>query len=334
MFDFNGTAAYSLKHQARCISALEGDTDHNTFLLASLVLRDENEIHVMDFNEDTNEVWCQMIYTHPHEVWSCVSCPAPEHQELLITTHANGSEQRTSLWRMEGIGEREASPDASLASSTPPPTAMPELLQLGGPTALGDSRGVFWNAVLPEQVASVHKGEVRIWQLSHGGVASSVAENGNASAPDGEEYVCGRWDPHHAHALGVGCGCGLVTLDTRSMKVAHAVRNGHEQPLRSIDFNPNKPNVLLTAGDDFQMRWWDLRKSAAPLVSLKAHSHWVTCAAFNRFHDQVKTFEEHEHSVFGAVWSAADAWIFASLSLDGKAVINHVPPAEKYKILL
>ena len=32
--------------------------------------------------------------------------------------------------------------------------------------------------------------------------------------------------------------------------------------------------------------------------------------------------------------SAADAWIFASLSLDGKVVVNHVPPSEKYKILL
>ena len=48
----------------------------------------------------------------------------------------------------------------------------------------------------------------------------------------------------------------------------------------------------------------------------------------------VKAFEDHEQSVFAAAWSAADAWIFASLSLDGKAVINHVPPAEKYKILL
>ena len=47
-----------------------------------------------------------------------------------------------------------------------------------------------------------------------------------------------------------------------------------------------------------------------------------------------QAFEEHEQSVFCATWSAADAWIFASLSLDGKAVINHVPPAEKYKILL
>ena len=48
----------------------------------------------------------------------------------------------------------------------------------------------------------------------------------------------------------------------------------------------------------------------------------------------VKTYDDHEQSVFSAAWSAADAWIFASLSVDGKVVINHVPPAEKYKILL
>ena len=45
-------------------------------------------------------------------------------------------------------------------------------------------------------------------------------------------------------------------------------------------------------------------------------------------------YDEHEQSVFGLVWSAADAWVFASLSLDGKCMISHVPPAEKYKILL
>ena len=45
-------------------------------------------------------------------------------------------------------------------------------------------------------------------------------------------------------------------------------------------------------------------------------------------------YDEHEQSVFGLVWSAADAWVSPSLSLDGKCMISHVPPAEKYKILL
>ena len=39
MFEFNGCASYALKHQARCLTAVEGDTDHNKFLVASLSLR-------------------------------------------------------------------------------------------------------------------------------------------------------------------------------------------------------------------------------------------------------------------------------------------------------
>ncbi len=48
----------------------------------------------------------------------------------------------------------------------------------------------------------------------------------------------------------------------------------------------------------------------------------------------ILTFEEHEDSVYIVEWSAADPWIFASLSYDGRMVINRVPRAEKYKILL
>ena len=47
----------------------------------------------------------------------------------------------------------------------------------------------------------------------------------------------------------------------------------------------------------------------------------------------IRTFEEHEDSVYRAVWSSADAWIFASLSYDGRLVINHVPTQEKFAIL-
>lgn len=42
----------------------------------------------------------------------------------------------------------------------------------------------------------------------------------------------------------------------------------------------------------------------------------------------------HEESVYSVVWSAADAWVFGSLSFDGRVAISYVPPAEKYRILL
>lgn len=47
----------------------------------------------------------------------------------------------------------------------------------------------------------------------------------------------------------------------------------------------------------------------------------------------VATFEEHEDSVYAAEWSASDPWMFASLSYDGRLVLNKVPKSEKLSIL-
>uniref|UniRef100_A0A9J8D9R8 EARP complex and GARP complex interacting protein 1 n=1 Tax=Cyprinus carpio carpio TaxID=630221 RepID=A0A9J8D9R8_CYPCA len=48
----------------------------------------------------------------------------------------------------------------------------------------------------------------------------------------------------------------------------------------------------------------------------------------------IATYEEHEDSVYAVEWSVADPWLFASLSYDGRLVINRVPRALKYRILL
>lgn len=160
--------------------------------------------------------------------------------------------------------------------------------------------------------------------------------------------------------------------------------HAHEDEVRDVDYNPNKPFHLLSAGCDRRVRLWDLRSPAAPLKVLQGHSHWTWMARFNRFHDQlllsagtervnlwnilslssapigeleqgaaaamanssggvggasssdtlIKTFSDHEDSIHAVAWSGHDAWSFATLSYDGRLVVNHVPPAEKYRILL
>jgi len=57
--------------------------------------------------------------------------------------------------------------------------------------------------------------------------------------------------------------------------------------VRGLDYNPNKPNTLLSSGDDYHVKVWDLRKPLTPVLSLLAHAHWVTSATYNRFHDQL-----------------------------------------------
>jgi WD40 repeat protein len=46
------------------------------------------------------------------------------------------------------------------------------------------------------------------------------------------------------------------------------------------------------------------------------------------------TFDEHEDSVYGLSWSVSDPWLFASLSYDGRVVLNAVPKSLKYSILV
>lgn len=56
---------------------------------------------------------------------------------------------------------------------------------------------------------------------------------------------------------------------------------------------------------------------------------------FYRLEDGViRRYNEHEDSVYAVEWSNSDPWVFASLSYDGRLVINTVPRSCKYKILL
>lgn len=48
----------------------------------------------------------------------------------------------------------------------------------------------------------------------------------------------------------------------------------------------------------------------------------------------VHTYQDHEDSVYSAAWSLSDPWTFASLSFDGRIVVNSIPLDHKYKILL
>ena len=119
---------------------------------------------------------------------------------------------------------------------------------------------------------------------------------------------------------------------------------------------------------------WDARRPAGPVRRVRAHAHWVWAAAFNPVHGDLiasassdtlvglwhlpakaegqdgehggagagvedgvapeATFDDHEDSVYAVAWSAADPWLFASLSHDGRVACHRVNDDVKYKVLL
>lgn len=48
----------------------------------------------------------------------------------------------------------------------------------------------------------------------------------------------------------------------------------------------------------------------------------------------LKSYDQHEDSVYCAEWSNVDPWLFASLSYDGRMCINRVPKEYKLKLLM
>lgn len=372
---------YGMKYRARCLSALWGerDPDVHRFLAATTQIREENEIHLLDFNEDANEVSCVKVYNHAEEVWGLA--PSPCDPSLFFTCYNTGTGYGASLWRAPDLVP--GSQDEVAAAGSGGGGSLDRLWTLPDADE-AVVRGIVWEPSDDgedggKRVVSVHDSSLRLWDIEY---SASGSGGGKAAgdAPAGElcRLSAGAWDPHHRHEVATVDGGNVKGWDLRSMKQTHSIPNAHTQKIRDIDYNPNRTYVVVTAGDDCRIRFWDLRKGGdRPLQSLAGHTHWVWNAKFNPSHDQlllscgsdnvvnlwrvssissapllevetkngqtdsegtgdslVKSFDAHEDSVYAISWSASDAWIFASLSYDGRVAVNRVPPSEKYKILL
>lgn len=191
-----------------------------------------------------------------------------------------------------------------------------------------------------------------------------------------------RWSPHsNCSILGIAMGNNVYAKDIRTKSGSSFAwyLNAHSQQVRDLDFNPNAQFYLATCGDDCEYKFWDIRKTETPAITMQNHSHWVWSIRYNQYHDQlvltsssdskviltriaslasqtlgqlldegdsedsvskqtlsdalVATYEEHEDSVYAAEWATNDPWKFASLSYDGRVVINKVPKKEKFSLL-
>mmetsp|Transcript_20636 Transcript_20636/g.62784 ORF Transcript_20636/g.62784 Transcript_20636/m.62784 type:complete len:313 (+) Transcript_20636:340-1278(+) len=221
------------------------------------------------------------------------------------------------------------------------------------------------------EIAFMDDSTLRLCDFGDGG---TLREAASLAVAGGEDAAAACWNPHKHDQVAVASGCGVAQWDLRSGAKAQEVPRAHEFGCTSLDYNPNRPFFFVTAGEDRFIKFWDFRKSSSPMMAVTNHTHWVTSVKYNPFHDQllgttgtdhrvtlwritsissqplvelegdedgsesadvkVLTFEEHEDSVYSLSWSAYTAWIFSSLSHDGRVILHQVPEAEKYKILL
>ncbi|KAJ2327528.1 hypothetical protein GGI00_004439 [Coemansia sp. RSA 2681] len=347
MDESRGTShVYGIDRHTLCLTSLStADASHSLFALGTLGIHEPGEIHVVDLNSDDDDVLHNSVFTHTTGIRALAAAPWDEQQLLVVSTE--GTVELVALARG---GEREET------------QVMAQLEQTSKA-----NRVVCHPMAAVRQAAAVAAGVgVTMWDMAHlPALTQSLAL---------EDIETAAWHPTSSTVLATSdTHGGLRTWDLRTATVATAIECAHTGRIRALDYNPNLPYHLASGGSDGALRIWDLRHPTSPLISAANHTHWICALHYNPFHDQlllsagsdalvnlesavsvssaraadtheddgprptdglVKQYDDHESSVYAVQWSANDPWVFASLSFDGRLVINTVPREEKYKILL
>ena len=381
------SGVYSCTTHARALVAQRAFKDKHRFLVGTCSLHESNELCVLEYDEDSNLLDAVALYSHPDQIWALES--SPQDPSLVVTSHQASSSGNAgiTLWRMPGQGLSETQ---SAGSPGPSGGDKLDLVQVSALGAVQEkesyAHSIKWHAS-QDSLLVAEDNAVCLYSVGQAGAAASAmgrvvlqpkhGDSGQGAAGSHNYLGTGAvaWAGSSSSAAAAAHGPNFFLLDTKSMSVAAEVLNAHAGAIRDVEYNPNKPHMLLTCGEDRSTHFWDLRNLNAPVKSLAGHSHWVCAAKFNPFHDQlvltggsdgmvnlwriascstspwaddaddkneqgdasdskVRAMDQHEESVYGVAWSQADAWLFASLSYDGRVIADQVPSTEKYKILL
>ncbi|KAJ3167685.1 Protein tssc1 [Geranomyces variabilis] len=161
---------------------------------------------------------------------------------------------------------------------------------------------------------------------------------------------CIDYNPIKPQTIATGGTDGFIRFwDTRSL--VHPIKevSDHTHWVWTVSFNRIYDQLFLSAGSDCRVNLQSIISisSAAALSDItsssdneEAYSTHETSSR-DEFSGNSKptdglvcTSDHHEDSVYAAEWSAADPWIYASASYDGRVAVNLVPRDHKYKIIL
>ncbi|XP_052041972.1 EARP and GARP complex-interacting protein 1 isoform X1 [Apodemus sylvaticus] len=151
------------------------------------------------------------------------------------------------------------------------------------------------------------------------------------------------FNPNKQYYL-ASCGddCKVKFWDTRNVTEPVKTLEEHSHWVWSVRYNHSHDQLVLTGSSDSRVILSNMVSiSSEPFGHLvddddvsDPEEHHAEKSKEPLQDNVIATYEEHEDSVYAVDWASADPWLFASLSYDGRLVINRVPRALKYHILL
>ncbi|XP_006660371.1 WD repeat-containing protein DWA2 [Oryza brachyantha] len=341
----SGIVYGGLKYQARCIADVRADAGSTTFLAGTLSLKEENEVHLIRLSPAESELVCDGLFYHPNEIWDLKSCPF-DHR-VFSTVYTSGEGYGASVWKIPEMYGQSNSPQ------------LEQLFTLDEHT--GKIRCVLWWPLgKHDKLISIDDRNIFLWNIDASNKSAKVIQKGSADMLP--NLRGGAWDPHNHNSVAAITDSSLHCWDLRSMKKSNAIEHAH---FRDVDYNPKKEHLIATAEDEFGIHLWDLRTLKHPLKNLPGHSHWTWAVRHNPEHDQLilsagtdstvnlwfakvgtddlgpespsgspareeepllNSYTDYEDSIYGIAWSSHDPSLFASLSYDGRVVLESVKP--------
>ncbi|KAI9120185.1 hypothetical protein K1719_008833 [Acacia pycnantha] len=336
---------YGLKYQARCISNVKADTDHTSFLAGTLSLKEENEVHLIRLSSSGNELFCEGLFSHPNEIWDLSSCPFD--QRIFSTVYSSGESFGAAIWQIPELYGELNSPQLEKITSLD--------------THAGKIKCILWSpSGRHDKLVSIDEENLYLWSLDVSKKTAQVQSKDSAGML--HTLSGGAWDPHDVNSVAATCESSVQFWDIRTMKKTISIECAH---VRNVDYNSKKEHILVTAEHESGIHIWDLRKPKVPTQELPGHTHWTWTVKCNPEYDGLilssgtdstvnlwlasssndvltserradsptrwvdpllNTYSDYEDSIYGLAWSSREPWIFASLSYDGRVVVESVKP--------
>eukprot|EP01080_Neovahlkampfia_damariscottae_P002599 gene2599-3559_t len=272
MSNYEAAVYGQIINKSRSIASVSADVDHHRFLVGSHSFNSNNEVHLIDYLEDSKNIWCIKIFPHENEIWSL--SPSPIDQSLFWSIHNDGNEFKTTLWKMP---EEEES------------VALKQQIELSGFEERLHT--VLWHPSLyqfdvtniEDRVITVDTKYVKEWNFN-----SQKNESKSLSEYKFDSKVnSAKWDPHHLDTVAVACGKNIEMIDLKTNKTSVCAKEAHDGVVSCLEYNPYNPYQLCSGGHEGKVKIFDVRKTTDPLKVLHGHSHWITNIKYNSVHDEM-----------------------------------------------
>ncbi|KAL5713855.1 WD repeat-containing protein dwa2 [Ranunculus cassubicifolius] len=335
---------YGLKYQARCIADVKAETDQTTFITGTLSLKEENEVHLIRLSSSESELICEGLFSHPNEIWDLASCPFDAR--IFSTVFSTSESYGAAVWKIPELYGQSNSPQLEQLASLDDHNCKIKCV-------------LWWPSGQHDKLISIDEENLFLWSLDSSNKTAKV--QAKESVGSLHYFSGGAWDPHDRNAVAATSDSSIQFLDLRTMKKTNSIEQAH---VRNLDYNTKRQHIVVTAEEEAGIHVWDLRMPNNPVRDLPGHAHWTWNVKCNPVHEDLilsagtdsavnlwfaastdsdseslvesptrrqadpllNSYNDYEDSVYGLAWSSRQPWIFASLSYDGRVVVESVKP--------